>query len=154
MEYEPIWALFFKVLSLNLEARIGIRICIKVRGRIQIRIHIKVTCRIWIWIRTRIKVMRIRKTSQNLEDILLRLLSTIRRKNVFLPKLETKSHPPAPDQIILMNTATYPDSIFFYHFSRVWNSSDSLINVAKKSTYYRYNVPSNALSKSGNTATF
>jgi hypothetical protein len=57
MGYAPIRALF-KVLSLYLEARIRIRIRIKVKGRIRIRIRIKVKGRI----RFRIKVMRIRNT--------------------------------------------------------------------------------------------
>jgi hypothetical protein len=63
---------FFKVSSLYLEARIRIRICIKVKGRIRIciRIGIKVKGRIrnckkvtsTIRIRIRIKVMQIRNT--------------------------------------------------------------------------------------------
>ncbi len=53
-----LFELFFKVLSLYLEARIRIQIRIKVKGRIRIRIRIKVTSRIRICI----KVMRIRNS--------------------------------------------------------------------------------------------
>ncbi len=58
MQQELIWALF-QVLNLYVEARIRIRIWIKVKGRIRFRIRIKVTSRIRIQIR--IKVMGIRK---------------------------------------------------------------------------------------------
>ncbi len=58
---------FFKVFSLYMEARIRIRIRIKVKGRIRIRIRIKVTSRIRI--RIRIKVMRIRNTGCSRETL-------------------------------------------------------------------------------------
>jgi hypothetical protein len=52
MEYLSLFEHFFKVLSRYLEARIRIRICMKVKGRIRIWIRMKVTNRI----RIRIKV--------------------------------------------------------------------------------------------------
>ncbi len=60
-----LFQLFFKVLSLYLEARIWIRFRIKMRSRILIRIRIKVASRIRMRIWIRIKEWRIRNTDDN-----------------------------------------------------------------------------------------
>ncbi len=76
MEYEPIWALFFKLLSLYLKARIRMRI--KGKGWIRIRVPIKVASRIRIQIRilvtSRIQIrirINLQMTSQNVLNMSL-----------------------------------------------------------------------------------